>query len=952
MRNSSGTAFNFVMLKFNFCCWRAAIFCGALMFLCGVGSTLRAQDDDGGEPMVAVEEDQTPPDAPTAPRVLAHEPSALERNSQKAATAVQLAQNGKALLPIVIAAQASSETKRTAEELADFLGRIAGAKFEIQTAGTLPQSGIVIGTPREYSVPELQAPLAIHGGYDGREAFAIRTSKDRVLLLGATEKAVPHAVYRFLETLGCRWLATGEHWEIVPKISDLNWNLDITDRPTVLTRVIAFMDGATRDETIDGKLYSERTATKNWTRRNNLGASLETSAGHAWHRIFAEHNDEFLAHPEYFAEVNGKRVVPTYMRAGKKTVQGVGAKLELANPRVREMCVEYAVNYFKEYPDADMVSFSPTDGGGFSQSAESQKLGSVSDAVFGMANEMARALQKAYPGQNKMIGVYAYGETSEPPTFPLEPNVYVELATLFNASQYSYDELFTMWGKAARHLGVYEYFSYFDADYALLPGARASSINYLKDKIPHYAELGLSAIFAQSSNSFGNNGRGYYLASKLMWNPNADTEAILQDFYEKAYGPAAKVMQRYHERVGLDAQPFITDVLMGAAFRDVQEATRLAKSAPDVLARLNDIKQYLHYEELWRKAALMPTKTPEEKAAYREVVVAGLRQAFAMRHTYMVLAAMVGDRMGRAPAAKIGDITLITKAKRTNAKFAKIPGDREVPNVWDGVPLQTPAEIEANFQADLAALPDVKIEEKKFDLSDLVPVEFPPSSGPATPRLSEDKTHRVDYYQDTPRYVFYSFGGEPIEVSLGTGYTPKNLSNGKWTLRKMDKSVVAEGEVPADKTPHPLSIQVPAAGAYLLEFDVRHNGATFEYSVNTPASVIYRRGSSAERGFAGMVFYVPKGTREIDYYFKSNNGGAHQFIRPDGKLSTKVEGEGVTAKIPVPPGMDGQVWRLSANSQTRVQWFYNIPNIVAATPKNLLVPRAVAEKDGLKIRKN
>lgn len=48
---------------------------------------------------------------------------------------------------------------------------------------------------------------------DGKEAFAIRTDENRVLLVGATDLAASHAVYRFLDELGCRWFfpdATGD----------------------------------------------------------------------------------------------------------------------------------------------------------------------------------------------------------------------------------------------------------------------------------------------------------------------------------------------------------------------------------------------------------------------------------------------------------------------------------------------------------------------------------------------------------------------------------------------------------------------------------------------------------------------------------------------------------------------------------------------------------------------
>src|SRR3954464_10873709 len=86
------------------------------------------------------------------------------------AASLPLAGNGTALQPIVISAQASDATKAVAAELADYLTQITGAKFEVQPGdGT---RGIVLGTLAEFPNPALAEPLALHGPYDGREAFA------------------------------------------------------------------------------------------------------------------------------------------------------------------------------------------------------------------------------------------------------------------------------------------------------------------------------------------------------------------------------------------------------------------------------------------------------------------------------------------------------------------------------------------------------------------------------------------------------------------------------------------------------------------------------------------------------------------------------------------------------------------------------------------------------------
>ena len=54
----------------------------------------------------------------------------------------------------------------------------------------------------------------------------------------------------------------------------------------------------------------------------------------------------------------------------------------------------------------------------------------------------------------------------------------------------------------------------------------------------------------------------------------------------------------YYERWAPDSQPLISRGLIGEMFRDIEEAARLAKDRPDVLARLDQLQHYLRYTHL------------------------------------------------------------------------------------------------------------------------------------------------------------------------------------------------------------------------------------------------------------------------------------------------------------------------------------------------------------------
>src|SRR5687767_11086143 len=167
-----------------------------------------------------------------------------------------------------------------------------------------------------------------------------------------------------------------------------------------------------------------------------------------------------------------------------------------------------------------MVSMEASDGGGHCECEMCAKLGSYSNQVFDLANHVAKAVAAKHPG--KMVGVLAYNEHSEPPTFDLEPNVYVQLTAGFTTGKYTFDELMDLWPKRSRNMGFYDYYSVWLWDFDRLPGGRGGDVAYHQRQIKRYADRRATSIDAESGNNWGPHGRGYYAASRLMWRPDTD----------------------------------------------------------------------------------------------------------------------------------------------------------------------------------------------------------------------------------------------------------------------------------------------------------------------------------------------------------------------------------------------------------------------------------------------
>ena len=342
-----------------------------------------------------------------------------------AADPAVLADKGTAKLPIILSPDATDRQKELAAELAEHLKQITGAKFETTTGDG--SSGIVLGTPTEFPRPAWKDALAITGG-DGREAYGIETRPSRVLILGATDLGLDRGILRLLEAIGCRWFFPHEAWHVVPKVDRLSVDLNTTDRPAMLARRIwygwGYWDGKARED------YDV------WARRNWLGASITVSAGHSWQRIIRERKTVFEEHPEYLA-------LRTVTKDGKEVQERGGEKFCISNPGVAEVCKEWAVEQFRKDPEADMVSMEPSDGGGDCECAACAKMGSVSERVFTLVNAVAQAVQKEFPG--KYVGTLAYNTHTEPPSFRMRPNVFVQLTAGFTRGRYTFDELLDIW---------------------------------------------------------------------------------------------------------------------------------------------------------------------------------------------------------------------------------------------------------------------------------------------------------------------------------------------------------------------------------------------------------------------------------------------------------------------------------------------------------------------------
>lgn len=438
-----------------------------------------------------------------------------------------IAAKGTLLPHLVIAPELAPEVS---DDLTRVLQSITGGTF----SASLPPEGpaIVVG-PKSFS--------AFGGRYDslaGADDIQIAIAGNQLHLVGSTAEAAGHAVYTFLLDLGCRWYMPGPMGEVLPRDADLAWTApERRETPSFYLRELWWAYGGPPETAEDFRV---------WCRRNRMAGG----------RIAHGHNltntvppaTYFAEHPEYYAMVKGTRQI---------------TQLCTSNPDVIRLSIEHINAYFDQNPKATSYSLCPDDNKDFCECTactaldigkfESAELGGaplVSDRLQAYLNAVARGIQEKHPG--KSVTSYAYLNYSTPPERePVDPHVNIVLTTSVYCSAHSLGDQncesrqrmkqdLAGWAKACPNIFIYEYDpTPYNAE---LPwpmyGTHARAY-------PIYESMGIKGFSYEGHNSWATLFPNFYIAARMMWDGNADYNALIEDLCEGFYGPAAQPMAAY-----------------------------------------------------------------------------------------------------------------------------------------------------------------------------------------------------------------------------------------------------------------------------------------------------------------------------------------------------------------------------------------------------------------------
>ena len=437
---------------------------------------------------------------------------------------------------IVLPSVPSASQTYAAEELRKFTRQMTGVTLSVVTGA------VEVATKGRVELG-LSAEPAL-----GDDGFRIRTSPNRIEIVGSPVRGTLYGVYELLEKFGgCRWYA---HWhEVIPtgRPFVVPAGLDYAEKPAFACREL-FYSGTFNDQ-------------NDFAARLRLNARvhnpLARHGGNPWRYVRGLgncHTFERLVpwkvygreHPEYFSLRDGKRPsMPPDADAQHKT------QLCLTNPDVLRIVVSNVLEAIRRDPEARFVGISQNDNEKYCQCPECAKIdaeeGSPSGTNIRFANAVAEAVERVRP--DMIVETLAYNHTRHLPkltrprrnVMPCLCSVECDFSRSFRRSDARANKDFLGdirgWSRVTDKLYVWDYVTdfgffphLFPNVYELQDNVRLFRDNHVIDLLEQGATKGLHSGFGELR---------IWLLAKLMWNPDAPVDALVDDFFRGYYGRGA-----------------------------------------------------------------------------------------------------------------------------------------------------------------------------------------------------------------------------------------------------------------------------------------------------------------------------------------------------------------------------------------------------------------------------
>jgi len=428
--------------------------------------------------------------------------------SRKAEGPVLLVIDGVSEYSIVIPELASAEEIRAAEFLRDHLLKISDVELSVIFSDDWDSElGIFISKS-----PEIETG----------DGFRLFNQGPALFIHGGQARGCIYGVAELLEKfLGVRYYSP--HYVVIPEATSI---------------VLPAIDISDASPNTYRNVHGDFVKDPDYKDFNRLH-SIDDMFGHGYyvhtfHRLIPW-QEYYQSNPEYFAFMNGKRIID---------------QLCLSNPDVFELVVEKLRTEMALQPDKQVWSVSQDDNFSYCQCEDCSKVIEEEESPAGPIIHFVNRVAEEFP--DKVISTLAYQYSRQAPlkTKPRE-NVQIMLCTIeLNRSKpiatdptsASFLKDMEDWGRISNHIYLWDYTVDFDHLTTPFP-----NLHTLQPNIQLFVANNVKEHFQQTNTGVGHEFSELksYLLARLLWNPEADKEAIIKEFTDGFYGRAGRWIRKY-----------------------------------------------------------------------------------------------------------------------------------------------------------------------------------------------------------------------------------------------------------------------------------------------------------------------------------------------------------------------------------------------------------------------
>ncbi|MEO5997744.1 MAG: DUF4838 domain-containing protein [Chitinophagaceae bacterium] len=527
-----------------------------------------------------------------------------------------LVNTGKSTYRIIIPQKATVIEIQAAKVFQDYIRRISGAVLPIEADNESPIANeILIGN---VSRPELKDVPLEKLKQDG---LYVSNRNKKLVITGGTGKGTLYGVYTFLEKyLGCRKYSSAVTY--VPKKKTIVLHaINDMEVPAVTYREDFYPDAYDPEYMDWHKLDSHY---GKYNTNNEWGSFVHTMDDLISTK---EYGNE---HPEYFSFYDGQR------HPGQRLNGQPEAQPCLSNPEVFEIVCKNLLSNIQKNPAAMYWSVSQNDNINYCRCPDCTKLDekyaaftpgskvyrthSTDYLPIGMGSLLTFVNKVAERFPDKTISTLAYQYTRVPPRdlVPLK-NVNIMLCNIesprnipIEAGDTSFCNDLSGWAKMTNNIIVWDYVVQYRNLISPFP-----NLHVLQPNLKYLTDKGVTAYFEEGNPETGGEFSELkaYLIAKLLWNPNENSDKIMDDFLSGYYGNASKHIRAYIDllqnkmtasgaKLIIYATPveeketFLSDTLITTYNQLFDRAEKAVAVSPEILQRVQTARLPVYYAML------------------------------------------------------------------------------------------------------------------------------------------------------------------------------------------------------------------------------------------------------------------------------------------------------------------------------------------------------------------